>query len=270
MKKLLGPLGGMIIGFVLVFWSIASSGPLSAFIDAPSWIITFFGSMAAVIMSFPIDELMKVPKVIKEVMIDPADNRIEIVQLFSEFSKKSRLNGILSIESDIQNLENKTLQRGLQMVIDGKEGEIINEQIELEMDLTEERYQIAPLFLNKWGEFAPAFGMIGTLIGLIVMLGELDDPSLIGSGMATALITTFYGTMLANLVFLPLATNISQLISEKMVTYEIIHNGVIAMQEGQNPRDIEEKLKSYLTPKELEEMETSDPISLENLQKQEV
>src|SRR5699024_10501745 len=124
-------------------------------------------------------------------------------------------------------------------------------QMELEMDLAEERYESAPNLFNKWGEFAPAFGMIGTLIGLVIMLGELDDPSLIGSGMATALITTFYGTMLANLVFLPFANNMKLLISEKMITYEIIFEGVRAIQEGQNPRDIEEKLSSYLSAREL-------------------
>lgn len=270
MKKILTPLVGMIIGFILVFWSISSSGPIAAFIDIPSLVITLFGSMSAVMISFPLDEILKVPKVMKELLIESEDNRVEIVHLFTEFSKKSRVNGVLSIEDDIRDLENETMFKGLQMVVDGKEGDIIRSQMELEMDLTEARYDTAPALFSKWGEFAPAFGMIGTLIGLVVMLGELDDPSLIGSGMATALLTTFYGTMLANLIFLPLADNMKKLAASKMITYEIIYEGVIAMQEGQNPRDIEEKLKSFLSPKELAEMETSDSISLDNLQKQEV
>lgn len=270
MKKLLTPIIGMLIGFFLVFWSISSSGPLSAFIDPGSIVITFFGSMAAVAISFPVDNMKKIPSVIKELMIDQGDNRIEIIQLFSELSKKSRLNGVLSIEDDIQDLTNSTMQKGLQMVIDGKDGEIIKAQMELEMDLTDERYDIAPSLLNKWGEFAPAFGMIGTLIGLIVMLSELNDPSTIGIGMSTALITTFYGTILANLVFIPLASNLSSLAEDKLVTYEIVIDGVISMQEGQTPRDIEEKLKSYLSVQELSEMETSEPIILGNLQNQEV
>lgn len=270
MKKLITPIIGMLIGFFLVFWSISSSGPLAAFIDPGSIVITFFGSMAAVVISFPVDNMVKIPSVIKELMIDQGDNRIEIIQLFSELSKKSRLNGVLSIEDDIQDLTNSTMQKGLQMVIDGKDGEIIKAQMELEMDLTDERYDIAPSLLNKWGEFAPAFGMIGTLIGLIVMLSELNDPSTIGIGMSTALITTFYGTILANLVFIPLASNLSSLAEDKLVTYEIVIDGVISMQEGQTPRDIEEKLKSYLSVQELSEMETSEPIILGNLQNQEV
>lgn len=270
MKKLITPIIGMLIGFFLVFWSISSSGPLAAFIDPGSIVITFFGSMAAVAISFPVDNMKKIPSVIKELMIDQGDNRIEIIQLFSELSKKSRLNGVLSIEGDIQELANSTMQKGLQMVIDGKDGEIIKAQMELEMDLTDERYDIAPSLLNKWGEFAPAFGMMGTLIGLIVMLSELNDPSTIGIGMSTALITTFYGTILANLVFNPLASNLSSLAEDKLVTYEIVIDGVISMQEGQTPRDIEEKLKSYLSVQELSEMETSEPIILGNLQNQEV
>lgn len=266
----MSPIIGMLVGFVLVFWSIASSGPLAAFVDVPSIVITFFGSMAAVVISYPLDSMAKVPSVIKELMIAPADNRLEIVQLFVEISKKSRMNGILSIEDNINELENVVMQKGLQLVVDGKDGEIVKAQMELEMDLTEERFEIAPSILNKWGEFAPAFGMIGTLIGLIIMLGELNDPSTIGAGMATALITTFYGTILANLVFIPLAENLSHLATDKLVTYEIIYEGVIAIQEGQTPRDIEEKLLTYLSAQELSAMETAEPITFGNLQKQEV
>src|SRR5699024_1287526 len=151
-----------------------------------------------VFISFPLSDFSKFPKIIKELMIDEDDNRVELVQSFIELSKKSRVHGILSIEEDIQTTNNKMLQNGLQMVIDGKDGESVREQLELEIDLTEDKYKSAPSILSKWGEYAPAFGMIGTLIGLIVMLGELNDPSTIGSGMATALVTTFYGTVLAN------------------------------------------------------------------------
>src|SRR5699024_11296866 len=119
-------------------------------------------------------------RVVKELLIDREDSRVEIVQLFSEYSKETRMNGVLSIEGDVQRLENEAMHRGLQMVVDGKEGEIVTSQMELEMDLAEDRYESAPNLFNKWGEFAPAFGMIGTLIGLVIMLGELDDPSLIG------------------------------------------------------------------------------------------
>lgn len=270
MKKLLSPLIGIFIGIFLVFAAISSSGPLGGFIDIPSIVITFFGSMSAVFISFPLSDFSKFPKIIKELMIDEDDNRVELVQSFIELSKKSRVHGILSIEEDIQTTNNKMLQNGLQMVIDGKDGESVREQLELEIDLTEDKYKSAPSILSKWGEYAPAFGMIGTLIGLIVMLGELNDPSTIGSGMATALVTTFYGTVLANLVFLPLASNLEQLAAEKIVTSEIVLEGVISIQEGQSPRDIEEKLKTFLTTKELSEIAAKETELFGKLENQEV
>lgn len=270
MKKLITPIIWSVVGTGLVIWSISSSGPLTAFWDGPSVVITLFGSMSALFASFPFNEMKKIPKILKEVLIDADASRVELVQVFSELSKKARINGILSIESDVKTIENPMLARGIQMIVDGKDGEAIKNQLELEIDLIEEGYQAAPLFLNKWGELAPAFGMIGTLIGLIVMLGELDDPSLIGTGMAVALLTTFYGSFLSNLVFLPLAANIEQLIENKMISYEIILEGVTSMQEGQNPRDIEEKLMAYLSVEEMVEYETSEPLEFSKLGNQEV
>lgn len=270
MKKIITPLIWSLVGTGLVIWSISSSGPLTAFWHVPSIVITFFGSMSALFASFPFNDMKKIPKILKEVLFDTDVSRVELVKAFSELSKKARVNGILSIESDVDLIETPMLARGIQMIVDGKDGEAIKNQLELEIDLIEENYQTAPLFLNKWGEFAPALGMIGTLIGLIVMLGELEDPSSIGSGMAVALLTTFYGSFLANLVFLPLAANIEHLIENKMTSYEIILEGVTSMQEGQNPRDIEEKLKAYLSTEEMAEYETSEPLEFSKLGNQEV
>src|SRR5699024_7677996 len=218
MKKIVVPFFGMISGLVIVIWSIMSSGLLSAFLDGPSFVIIFFGSMSAVLISIPFDKIKGIPRVMKELLIDREDSRVEIVQLFIEFSKKTRMNGVLSIEGDVQRLENEAMHRGLQMVVDGKEGEIVTSQMELEMERAEDRDDSAAGLFGNWSEFAPAFGMIGTLIGLIMMLGELDDPSLIESGIVTALITTFYGIMLANLDFLPFPSSMKLLIAEKMVT----------------------------------------------------
>lgn len=269
MKKFVAPLIWSIIGTILVLWSISSSGPLYAFWDSSSVTITLFGSMSAVFISFPFEEIKLVPGVLKELLFEAEDSRVEMVQTFVELSRKSRVNGILSIEDDIQELDNQMMANGIQMIVDGKDAEAIKKQLTLEIDFVEQNYEVAPLFLSKWGEFAPAFGMIGTLIGLIVMLGELDDPSMIGTGMAVALLTTFYGSFLSNLVFLPLATNVQQLIAEKMITYDIILEGILAMQEGQNPRDLEERLKVYLNAAEQLEMDTSESVAIGNFEKQE-
>ncbi|MGB7365623.1 motility protein A [Carnobacterium jeotgali] len=135
---------------------------------------------------------------------------------------------------------------GLQMVVDGLEPETVRDIMEITTENIEKRHSVGQDIFLKWGEMAPAYGMIGTLIGLIIMLGELDDPSTIGVGMATALITTFYGSFLANLVFIPIASNLQNQTIEEMKFCEMIIEGVLSLQAGENPRVIEQKLKGYL------------------------
>lgn len=269
MKKNFLPLFGIALGFGLVIWSIAQSGPLAAFVDVPSIIITVFGSFAAVLISYPLKALKNVPALLKQLVLSPTENRINIITTFSELSKKVRRNGILSIEDDISEFDNEVLVHGLQMVVDGNDGENIREMLELELDQIENRHSMGQDLFNKWGEYAPAFGMIGTLIGLIVMLGELDDPSTIGTGMATALLTTFYGSMLSNLVFLPIATNLKAQTEEELTTNEMIIEGVLALQEGQNPRLIQQKLTSFLTTEERKAFEEEEQASALELGRQE-
>lgn len=264
MKNFLTPIAGTIVGLALVIWSITSAGDINSFIDVPSLMIVIFGSMAAVFASAPLADFMKLPKIIKDIFAE-GDDQIEMVQTIIEFSRRARVNGILSIEEDVRAQDNKLLVTGLQMVIDGKDGESIGEFLELEMMSIEEEYSFAPSVFSRWGEYAPAFGMTGTLVGLIIMLGELDDPSTIGVGMATALITTLYGSVAANIIFLPLATNLRGLAEEKVQINEIIYEGIMSIQEGQNPRDIEDKLKTYLSEKEIAELEsgsTGDGLNL--------
>ena len=269
MKKVGLPLIFTIIGFALVIWSITSSGTLSAFYDVPSLVITFFGSLAALFISFPIDDMLSTPKVMRELLFSPDENRVGVVSTFVELSRKARQNGLLAIENDLENIDNEMMVHSVQMVVDGKDVDTIQSVMDVQLDEIEERLSLPTAVFNKWGEFAPAFGMIGTLIGLIIMLGELDDPSTIGSGMSTALLTTFYGSMLANIAFIPLASNLERLAEEKMVTNDIIVTGTISLQEGLNPRDLEQKLRSYLTPEELAQLESGEVETEMNLGRQE-
>jgi len=133
------------------------------------------------------------------------------------------------------------------MVVDGTDIDTIEEILNVELEQTEDRHSVGQQVFLKWGEYAPAFGMIGTLIGLIAMLGDLQDPSLIGTGMATALLTTFYGSLMANMVFLPIAKNLEIQTSNELKTNEMIIEGVLALQRGDNPRVIEQKLSSFLS-----------------------
>ncbi len=268
MKNIVAPIIGAIVGLGLVLWSIMTAGTIDSFIDLSSLVIVLFGSMAAVFTSIPLSNILGVPKVMKD-LFAAGDDRVEMVQTIVEFSRRARLNGILSIEDDIQAQDNELLVTGLQMVIDGKDGDSILEFLELQMESIADAYKLGPMIFSQWGEYAPAFGMTGTIVGLIIMLGELDDPSTIGTGMATALITTLYGTVLANIIFLPLATNLQGLANEKLQINEIILEGILSIQEGQNPRDIEDKLKTYLSAAEIKVFEEASNAPREDLGRQE-
>lgn len=254
MKKNIVPFVGFIIGVGLIVWSITSSGNLTSFVDVPSLIITLGGSFSALLISYPLKTLKKIPSVVKNLMMDPNKDYGKLIEGFSEYSRKARSQGILSIEGDLKEEDNELVVTGLQMVIDGMDPENIQEILDIKIDNIEKRHREGQEIFFKWGELAPAFGMIGTLIGLIIMLGELDDPSAIGVGMATALLTTLYGSFMANLVFLPIATNLKLQTDKEMQMCEMITEGILAIQAGQNPRIIEQKLRSYLPDDNKEEV----------------
>jgi len=180
----------------------------------------------------------------------PGNERTELVSLFAELSRKARKDGLLALEDELGKIDNPFLVSGLQLVIDGVEPDSIRDILELKAETIERRHSTGQAVFLKWGELAPAFGMIGTLIGLIIMLSQLDDPSTIGSGMATALLTTFYGSLMANLVFIPIASNLKVQTDEELFTAQMIIEGVLEIQAGTNPRLLEEKLVLYLTPKD--------------------
>lgn len=251
MKKNMLPLIGLVSGAALIVWSILIAGDIRSFFDAPSITITVFGSFAALMISFPFKTLLNIPKVMKVLLSDPKDKRVDLVNLFAELSRKARKDGLLALENDIETIHNEYMIEGLKMVIDGVEPDTIKEVMELKLDTMERRHRSGQEVFEKWAELAPAFGMLGTLIGLVIMLSGLDDPDAIGPGMATALLTTFYGSLLANLIFIPMASNLSLQTDEEVFTGEMVIDGILQIQAGANPRLLEEKLKTYLSTDEL-------------------
>lgn len=241
---------GLVVGFILIVVSIMTSGDIKSFLDPASIVVTLGGSFCALLISFPAKDLMKVPRLLKMLVNKPETDRKKLILLFSEMARKARRNGLLSLEDDIAGIEDEFLSAGLQMVVDGMEQDVIREIMTLKMEVTERRHRMGQSIFSKWGELAPAFGMLGTLIGLIVMLANLQDSSAIGTGMAVALITTFYGSLLANLVFIPIANNLSVQTNEEMLSKEMAIEGILEIQAGTNPRILEEKLMTYLSPEE--------------------
>ena len=256
MKKNLTPIIGLVIGTILVVGSITMSGSLINFWDISSVIIVLGGSFAALLVSFPRQLLMKIPSILKKLIMTPRGDRQNLVVLFVELGKKARRDGLLALEDDISTMDDDFLASGMQMVVDGVEPEIIEETLDLKMETIERRHRSGQDVFLKWGELAPAFGMIGTLIGLILMLVDLDDPSGIGTGMAVALITTLYGSLMANLVFIPIASNLEVQTDDEMYTCRMMIDGILAIQAGNNPRFIEERLMTYLSSEELKKYDS--------------
>lgn len=246
MKKNFVPLIGMAGGIAMIVWSITSGGSIAAFVDAPSLILVLGGSFFALFVSYPLSALKQLPSVAKKIFVTPKDNREQLIGSMIELSRKARGQGILSIEADIDKLDDKMLITGLQMAVDGVEPEMIREILEIEIENIVKRHTLGQVIFAKWGELCPAFGMLGTVIGLINMLGTMDDPSTIGSSMAIALITTLYGSFLSNLVFVPISANLRVMTEEEVQVREMIIEGVLSVQAGQNPRIIEQQLSSYL------------------------
>lgn len=251
MKRNLLPIIGLVLGIGLIISAMATNGSLVRYFDVPALIITLAGSFSALLISFPMQALKKVPALLKMLMFAPDDDRLAMVDKITFLAKKSRTEGILAIEAEIENLENPMLIHGIEMVVDGNDVDTIEDILNVELEQIESRHSVGQEVFLKWGEYAPAFGMIGTLIGLIAMLGDLQDPSLIGTGMATALLTTFYGSFMANMVFLPIAKNLEMQTANEMKTNEMIIEGVLALQRGDNPRIIEQKLKSFCSQKDM-------------------
>ncbi|EYE88803.1 flagellar motor protein MotP [Fervidicella metallireducens AeB] len=239
---------GLILGVIAIILGMLNGGSPKMFWDLPSVFITLFGSLFAIIINYPLSTLKKLPKSLKNAFLDKQIQPDEIIVKFVEIAKKARREGLLSLEDDINSIDDEYLKNGMQMVVDGIEPETIREILELEINEMERRHQSSISVLKTWASFAPAFGMIGTLIGLIQMLAKLEDQSQLGKGMSVALITSFYGAVLANLIFTPLAGKLEIKSEEEANRREMMLEGILALQAGVNPRIMEDKLKTYLSP----------------------
>ena len=186
---------------------------------------------------------------IKKVFLNKPENIPALIDQIVSLAETARRDGLLALEVRINEIENKFITLGIQMAVDGTRPEVIEDILRTEIDAVATRHRDGKSVLEQLGRFAPAFGMIGTLMGLIIMLGNMEDPSSIGAGMAVALITTLYGAIVSNVVFLPFAEKLGFINKQELLAMEIVIRGIMALQSGENPRVIEQKLNTYLPPK---------------------
>ena len=247
---------GLVMAFGLTVWGILLGGSLSQFWDPPSVAVVVGGTLAALLISFPLAKVIGLIKVLKKTVFATPQNPSKVISKMVRYAERARREGMLALEEESENETDEFLRKGLRLAVDGTDPQLLEKILETDIGQLESRHKTGKSILDCGGTFAPAFGMIGTLIGLVNMLAALEDPSTIGAGMATALITTFYGALLANAVFLPLASKLEIRSGEEILVREMIIDGIMAIQSGDSPRIVEEKLKSFLSPVQRAVLET--------------
>ena len=248
---------GLVVGGGLIVMSVLLSGnPLTIIWDLPSVFMTIGGSYCAMLIAAPLKKAIGMFKIMAKAFKIPDFGEKNIVINMQALSEKARREGILALEDGLDDLEDPFMKMGLRLVVDGTDGNIIRAIMENEMNQVEARHMEWIGLLNAWSGYGPGFGMMGTVVGLIGMLQNMEDKSSIGPNMAVALITTLYGSMLANWLVAPFATKLAAQNAAEMRTKEMIIEGVLAIQAGENPRIMAQKLLTYLDPESRKAIET--------------
>jgi len=243
---LLGALGIIVAAIVL-------GGSAIIFLNIPSLLIVGGGTLFAVLMKFPMGHFFGAFKVAMKAFINKCDDPLHLIREGVELANIARKEGVLGLEG--QDIDNEFLKRGIQLCVDGHEPEFVRNMLTKDINLTIERHERGQAIFKSIGDVAPAMGMIGTLIGLVQMLSAMDDPKKIGPAMAVALLTTLYGAVIANAFALPIADKLAHRSQEERLNKALILETISSIQEGLNPRVMEELLKTYLPASEREQDE---------------
>ncbi len=240
---------GILASFGLVAYSVLSGEGASTFINIPAILIVLGGTVGATLVCFPLNTLFSVLGVVRKTFFFSGTTNDELIGTLETLATRARKEGLLSLQQASDEVNDSFYQTGLQLVIDGQEADTIEQILQTEIQYLGQRHSVGAELMKTMGTYAPAFGMIGTIIGLIQMLQSMNDPSTIGPAMAVALITTFYGAVMANLAFLPIAGKLRSRSQEELLYKELTMEGVLSISLGDNPRIVEQKLISYLEPR---------------------
>jgi chemotaxis protein MotA len=242
-------IGGLILALLgIIIATLIDGNSFGPLIGPSSFVLVFCGAVGAGLMAYRKTELAALPKSALKAIKGGTPDAQETITELAKLAEVARRDGMLALESRLEDIEDRFLVVGLQLLVDGADEDVIRESLEIEIAATDERHRNASGFFKALGGYAPTFGMVGTVIGLINMLGNLEDPSQLGRGMALALMTTFYGVLLANLVFNPLATRLERLNETEMAALDVALDGLLTIRRGASPRGVIERLESYLPP----------------------
>lgn len=239
---------GLVLGFGFILWSIVAGGDLGWYIDAGSILVVGGGMIGGFLVAFPLKEVLTLGKVFSKTLKNSEYDVGEIITKIIELANVARREGLLALEEAVSEIKDDFLQKGVMLIVDGTDPELVKNILETEVENLSMRHSKSKSMFDTFGSLAPAFGMIGTLIGLVAMLQNLQDPGAIGPSMAVALLTTFYGSIFANLFFIPMAGKLNLKSNEEVLIRNVMIEGLLSIQAGENPRIIEEKLKVFLPP----------------------
>jgi len=243
---------GIIVFFGFVLAAIyMGGGGLSGFrpfINMEAFLVVIGGTFCAVLVNYPLSAVIKLGNVLKQVLTSKGEDTSQLVSTFVTLSQKAKREGFLALEADVKNVDNDFLKRGVQLVIDGADHEFIRNMLETELDFIRERHKVGREIFNALGTYSPAFGIIGTVLGMIMMLSSIEDVAQVPKRMAVALAAAFYGMGFGYWLFLPMAGKLKHRSEEELFVKEIIIRGVLLLQSGSTPSVIEANLKAYLEP----------------------
>lgn len=240
-----------IIGLVLGFGSLLASvlmegGDPASFLSPSAMLLVFGGTLGATMIAFPMEVIISLPKLIGIAMKKQSYEPEKVIENFVTFAEKARKNGLLSLEGDVQHIEDEFLKQGLLLAIDGTEAEALHEILENQLETMAERHEEGYAALETMGGFAPTMGIIGTVMGLVHVLGNLSSPNSLGPKIAVAFIATLWGVMSANLIWIPLGNKLKRKNAAEVFYRTLIITGILALLSGENPRLVRQKLEGMV------------------------
>lgn len=242
-----------LLGFLLAFGALLISlfmegSKISALISISSFILVVGGTVGATVAGIPMERIKSLPKILKKAFLSKPESQRDIIEQMVNFTRKARREGILALEEEARQIENRILSSGLQLVVDGTPGEAIREILETDVLAMQERHKNGANIFMQMGGYSPTLGIIGTVMGLVHMLANLKDPNAMGPMIASAFLATFYGISFANLVLFPIGNKLKNRSAEEIALYEMIIEGILSIQAGDNPRIVEAKMSAFLSP----------------------
>lgn len=240
---------GILLAWGALFLSLGlEGGSISDLVNAPAFVLVVFGTIGATVIGSSMKTLAALPSIFKNALVTTDMEPLEVIDRVVGYARVARRDGVLALESAAAKIENKFLKKGLELVVDGTPSVMVREILETEIVAMQERHKIGETVFTTLGGFSPTLGIIGTVMGLISMLSKLNEPGKMGHAIAAAFIATLYGVSFANLIYLPIAAKLKSRTAEEVILYEMVIEGIMSIQAGDNPKVVETRMMAYLPP----------------------